>query len=227
MKGAEQVKELADLESSLEELVDGLVKDIGRKSGDARRKGGKRSVYGTRQMQATYLEICRTNLNPVARYLKAMHLGVVTKDMIEVMELMTAPLVKKTRQVGLEEQARKLRSFHVVLQEISKSDSARITAAQQQALDEVYWPVHESFGLEMRGNAIAVANLLTFYRKLKRSNQVNSVELRKVFAIGVPCLTMIRKSSLEELTSLTGIEQERMRVIRKIAREFQLVWFME
>jgi hypothetical protein len=79
----------------------------------------------------------------------------------------------------------------------------------------------------MRGNAIAVANLLTFYRKLKRQAAITQVELRKLFAIGVPSLSMVRKSSLEELTSLTGIPQDRMSVIRKIAREFQLIWYMD
>lgn len=226
MKSVEQTKEFLDLSNSLEDLVSDLVKDADKKPAAGRRRGGK-DVYGTKQMQSTYVEICRNTLNPIARYLKAIHIGVVTKDMIEVMNLMVAPLVKKTKQVGLEQQARKLRSFHVVLQELVNADSARITAAQQASLDEVYWPVHETFGLEMRGNAIAVANLLSFYRKIKRSSQVTPNEMRKLFGIGIPSLSLIRKSSLEELTSLTGIPQDRMSVIRKIAREFQLVWYME
>jgi hypothetical protein len=155
MKSVEQTRELSDLSSSLEDLVSDLVKDLGKsdkKTTSGRKRSGK-DVFGTKQMQSTYVEICRNTLNPIVRYLKAIHMGVVTKDMIEVMNLMVTPLVKKTKQVGLEQQARKLRSFHVALQEIANSDSSRITADQQASLDEVYWPVHEAFGLEMRGNA--------------------------------------------------------------------------
>jgi hypothetical protein len=134
--------------------------------------------------------------------------------------------VRRTKQVGLDEEARKLRSFHIVLQGVLRSRSTRIAKEEQGAIDEVYWPVHEAFGLELRGNAIAVANLLAFYRKLKRLSGVSTLELSKLFSIGVPSLSMIRKSSLIELTSLTGIERERMAAIRKIAREFNLVWMM-
>ena len=218
--------ELLDLESSLEDVVSDLVDNISKDKRTSRSKG--KASFGTKQMQSTYLELCRNHLNPITRYIKAMHLGVLTKDMIEVMQLIVAPLLKKTRQVGMDQHARKLQSFSVVLQEVArKTASGRVQPEQVASLEEVYWPMHEAFKLQMRGNAVAVANLLSFYRKLKNSTKVAPQELRKLFAIGVPSLSMIRKSSLDELTSLSGIPLQRISEIRKIAREFQLIWCME
>ena len=55
---------------------------------------------------------------------------------------------------------------------------------------------------------------------------MNQGDLRKLFAIGIPSLTMIRKSTLEDLSSLSGIPKDRISSIRKLAREFQLEWYM-
>jgi hypothetical protein len=218
--------ELLDLESSLEDVVSDLVDGLTRKTNSRRKTAKSRSSkgHGTRQMQQTYVDLCQQSLNPVVRYMKAITCGVVTKDMVEVMGLIVAPLVNKTKQVGLDQYARKLRSLHIVLQEITRSKSSKITSSQEKSLEEVYWPVHEAFELEMRGHAVAVANMLAFFKKIKRSSKVSQVELKKLFAIGIPSLSMIRKSSIDELTSLTGIPYARMAVIRKIAREFQLVY---
>lgn len=226
MKQAVKSQELFDLESSLEEVVSGLVDELEKKPKSGKRFKG-RAPHGTRQMQATYLELCRNQLNPLSRYLKALHLGIANKDLIEVMLLIVAPLVKKTQQVSLALQARKLRSLQVVLQEITKGKSARVTEAELASLEEAYWPVHETFKLAMRGNAIAIANLITFYRKLKKSKQVSAKELQQLFAMGISCLSMVRKSSLDELCSLTGIARDRASALRKIAREFSLVWYFE
>ena len=108
--------ELLDLTNSLEDIVGDLVKKDKRPAKSSKRtaRGTKKNLYGMRQMQQTYLEMGRAHLNPVARYVKAIKMGVVTKDMVEVMVLIVGPLVKKTKQVGLDEIARKLRSLHVV-----------------------------------------------------------------------------------------------------------------
>ncbi len=218
--------EFKDLESTLEEVVDGLVQEIAQRPTEPKRIARPQQGHGVRQMQATYLELCRQALNPVVRYIKAMQRGVATKEMIEVMALIVAPLIKKTHAVGLDLHGRRLRSLQIVLQGIIRSKARRITLEQQHSLGEVYWPVHEAFALKMRGHCLAVANLLEFYRKLKRSKQVTLSEIRALFAIGIPSLTMIRKSSLTELISLTGIARARVRHIRNIAREFQLLWYL-
>ena len=159
--GGTPSSEFLDFESSLEDLVEDII-STGKK---AKSKKTQSKKFGTRQMQRTYLEICRNSLTPIVRYVKAINIGVTVKDLVEVTALIVQPLIKKTSQVGLEQEARKLRSFHVVLQSIQRSKSSKITNDQAASLFEVYWPVHEAFELNMRGHSLAVANLLSFYKK--------------------------------------------------------------
>src|SRR6185503_19904883 len=140
--------EFLDLETSLEDVVAELVRDVESKGKTSKAAAKKSRNYGANQMQKTFLAIARTHLSPLTRYVKAIQQGVVSKDLVEVMNLIVTQLVNKTRQVGLDQHARKLKSFQVVLQQIEHSEGNKITVVQSASLYEVYWPLFETFKLE-------------------------------------------------------------------------------
>ncbi len=215
-----------DLRGSLEDIVGELAEQAKRKPAKEKRNK-QNNDYGIRQMQRTFLDLCRFHMAPIVRYMKAISGGIVSKDLVEVINLIVTPVVSKTKKVGLDQHADKLTAFTKELAQIRRSKSTRITQEQVTQLQQSYWPVHGLYQLEQRGHTIAVANLLAFYRKLRKISAVSEQDIRKLFSIGIPSLTMLRKSSVDELASFSGIPQERIRELRRLAREFQLTWYFD
>jgi hypothetical protein len=160
------------------------------------------------QMQATFLAVAQVHLGPVLRYLKAIKLGISSKDLCEMIGLVIDPLIPNTREVGLLEQADALKGFKKGLKKYHERDPA--------ALAQSFLPVEKSFLLNFRGHSPAVVNLLGYYKRLKRNRSLRPSYIQKLFAIGIPSLTMIRKSSFNELQSLSGIPIDQISILRSL-----------
>ncbi len=210
---------LSDLDKAFE-AIQITPKAVPRNASKVRRRKRERELA---QMQGTFIAVTQVHLKPTLRYLKAIRLGVASRDLCEIVHYVVGPIIGKTLKVGLEEHTRALIAFQRTLKETLKSRSHRITLDQQKDLAASFVPVEKVFRLDFRGHSTAVVNLLGYYKALKRDPEVTETEIKKLFAIGIPSLTMLRKSSVEELVSLSGVTPEKMTVLRRSARHFSIL----
>lgn len=192
-----------------------------RKSAFAR-KTAKSGALDVGPMQQTYITLAKEHLKPISRYLKAIRQGISSKELLEVITLIVEPLSVKTKKVGLPQHAKSLRDFNKVVKDILAAKQKKIKAVESKRLVFAYALVKKDFGLNYRGHSTAVLNVLAFYRTLKKSKKVKDLDIKRLFAIGVPSITMLRQTSLEELSSLTGIHMDRVKDLRDLARNFTL-----
>ncbi len=211
-----------DFLSELDVAFDAL-EETGEKTPNKGESSVSRQEMDTYQMQSTYLAVTQLHLKPVLRYLKAIEKGVASKDLCELVYFVVSPLVGKTQSVGLDEHSKALDDFQKALKTVVKARSRRITHDQKERLMETFAPVHMMFGLEFRGHASAVVNLLGFFRSLRRKKAFGDADLKKLFGIGIPSLSMLRKTSLKELESLSGLSADKVQILRKSAREFSIL----
>ncbi|MEZ4818958.1 MAG: hypothetical protein R3A45_03320 [Bdellovibrionota bacterium] len=185
----------------------------------------KMSTIGITQMRNTYVELVNLHLSPVVRYLKAFEFGVDSTDLTTIIEHIVSPLIVKAQKVGLKAETTVLADFHKVLKKINRS-KGKISQEKMDNLIEAFERVITTFRLEYRGHSTAVVNLVCFFRSIKRKNKLTTADLKKIFGIGIPSMTMIRKISLPELVSLTGLTTEKAAWVRKEARTFTLFDFI-
>jgi hypothetical protein len=178
-----------------------------------------------REMQKTFKAVIQLHLSPVVRYLKAVDLGVTSKDITEIMEYVVSPLIMKSKHVGLLDETKVLIAFQRVLKKINPSEG-KITATEASDLASTFASVTENYGLEFRGHSTAVVNVIGFFKVIKRKEKFGSQDLKKLFAIGIPSMSMLRKISLQELSSLTGLAMERCAELRTESRKFTLYMFI-
>lgn len=217
--GADLDGVLADLDQAFDKIRITPRKPELKKTG--RKK--KLTVSGVEQMQATYVEVANMHLRPVLRYLKAIEMGVASKDLCEIVHFVIGPVIGKTRKVGLVEHTKSLISFQRGLKEVVASKSKTLTETQRETLSKLFVNVRNTFGLTYRGHATAVVNLLGFYKALRKNSEVTDADVKKIFAIGIPSLTMLRKSSVAEIVSLSGISTEKAWKLRREARKFNIL----
>ncbi|MFH1016897.1 MAG: hypothetical protein V1798_01795 [Pseudomonadota bacterium] len=210
---------LSDLDKAFE-AIQITPKSVPRNAPTVKRRKREREML---QMQNTFVAVTQVHLRPTLRYLKAIRLGVASRDLCEIVHYVVGPIIGKTRKVGLDEHTRALIAFQRVLKNSLKSRNHRITLDQQKELAAAFIPVEKVFRLDFRGHSTAVVNLLGYYKALKRNPEVTETEMKKLFAIGIPSLTMLRKSSVEELVSLSGVEPEKMWTLRRSARQFSIL----
>lgn len=187
------------------------------------RRRAKKTETELAKMHSTFVDVAQVHLRPVMRYLKAIQLGVASKDLCEIVHYVVGPIISKTRKVGLADQTHALIGFQRALKEAVKGSSRKISGENRTKLTDTFAPVQKVFSLEFRGHSTAVVNLLGFYKAVRRNPNISESEIRKLFAIGIPSLTMLRKSSIEELVSLSGIAPEKMSALRRSARKFNLL----
>lgn len=178
-----------------------------------------------KEMQKTFKSVIQLHLSPVVRYLKAVDLGVTSKDITEIMEYVVSPLIMKSKHVGLLDETKVLISFQRVLKKINRTEG-KITADEATDLATTFNAVTKNYGLEFRGHSTAVVNVIGFFKVIKRKEKFTSADLKKLFAIGIPSLSMLRKISLPELSSLTGLSAERCAELRTESRKFTLYIFV-
>jgi len=187
------------------------------------RKKAKKVEKDLEAMRKTYLSLAQVHLRPVLRYLKAIQMGVSSKDLCEIVHYVVGPLVGKTRKVGLVDQTKALIAFQRNLKKTIAAKSKVITKEQQEALSQTFSEVQKGFELEFRGHSTAVVNLLGYYKALRKNKEVEEGDFKKLFAVGIPSISMLRKSSITDLVSLSGIGPEKISSFRKTAREFNIL----
>ncbi len=212
-----------DFFSDFDKAFGDLQKPVRAAARAPERKKRKQAQSDVAQMQQTYVQITQGHLRPVLRYLKAIQMGVASRDLCELVHYVIGPMVGKTRKVGLDKHTHALIEFQRVLKDVVKTSSRKISAEYQQKLIETFAPVEKLFKLEMRGHSTAVVNLLGFFRAIRKPGRFAEQDLKKLFAIGIPSITMLRKSSLVELQSLSGLENEKVKTIRSAARDFSVI----
>jgi hypothetical protein len=170
-----------------------------------------------KEMQKTFKAMIQLHLSPVIRYLKAVDLGVTSKDITEIMEYVVDPLIMKSKKVGLTTETKDLIAFQRVLKKMNRSEG-KITAEETAQLTSTFDAVTKSYKLNFRGHSTAVVNVIGFFKVIKRKE--------KLFSIGIPSLSMLRKIALPELCSLTGLSMERCSELRTESRKFTLYIFV-
>lgn len=173
-------------------------------------------------VQKTFIELTQNHLKPVTRYLKAIEQGVSSRDLCRVIQYVVVPMVSKTKKVHLDQHAEALVQFQKVLKKIALGDQKKLTAEEQKELRITFAKVETLFKLDLRGHSTAVLNVLAFYQTLKRSKKIDETHVQKLFSIGIPSISMLRKSSVEELSSLSGIPAAQATEFRDLARTFTL-----
>lgn len=211
----------SDLDKAFEEIQ--ATPTSKTKSRAKSKRKSRRAEKELEQMKGTFVELTQVHLRPVLRYLKAIQLGVASKDLCEIVQYVVGPIIGKTRKVGLNEHTAALIQFQRRLKDVVRGTSRKISGEQRANLASSFVAVRNAFDLEMRGHSTAVVNLLGYYKAVRRDRSVTGDDLRKLFAIGIPSITMLRKSSVDELTSLSGIHPQRMAELRRHAREFNLL----
>jgi hypothetical protein len=172
---------------------------------------------GVREMQLLFLEMARQTLSPIGRYVKAMTVGDNFRELLEMSEMIVTPILPKTEEVGLPKHADDLMFFRSLLQLAIGERDQQGMEAMREVVMEGFYKLSDRFELSYRGYRLAVRNLVQFYRQLKEIDGISEMDVRRFFAIGVPSLTWIRRTKVEEMTSLSGIEPSIMSQIRKLA----------
>jgi hypothetical protein len=178
---------------------------------------------GVREMQLLFLEMARQTLSPIGRYVKAMTVGDNFRELLEMSEMIVTPILPKTEEVGLPKHADDLMFFRSLLQLAIGERDQQGMEAMREVVMEGFYKLSDRFELSYRGYRLAVRNLVQFYRQLKEIDGISEMDVRRFFAIGVPSLTWIRRTKVEEMTSLSGIEPSIMSQIRKLAFVYRSV----
>ncbi len=221
-----RVVELDPFKDLMDE-VGGLIDDIaGSVTVSLKQKKPTKKRTTLEPQQQTFVELARTHLNPVDRYIKAIEKGVPPKLLMEVISLVVKPLVRHTKQMSMPVHLKALRDFSSEVDRWLAKNKSELSADEFTLLWEKFEPVKKLFKVNFRGHSIAVLNLIVFYKRVKSLKSISESELKKLFSIGIPSMSMLRKSSLDDLVSLTGINRDRMSEIRKIARNFELMWVL-
>lgn len=195
------------------------------KAGKLKAKSKSAAKDEMKEMQKTFKSMIQLHLSPVIRYLKAVDLGVTSKDITEIMEYIVAPLIMKSKNVGLTAETKTLIEFQRILKKVNRSEG-KITAEEATSLQGSFTAVTKHYGLNFRGHSTAVVNVIGFFKVIKRKEKFTQNDLRKLFSIGIPSLSMLRKISLDELSSLTGLAMERCSELRSESRKFTLYIFV-
>ena len=174
-------------------------------------------AFALQEMHATFVEVAAQSLNPVCRYMKAMSLGEDARELLEISEMIVGSLIPKVEDVGLKQHAEDLTFFRSLLLLAMGETDQHASNKMRDVVMEGFYQLKERFSLKFRGYRLAVRNLIEFYRALKDSDAVDDDSIRRLFSIGIPSLTWIRRTRVDELCSLSGIDGKVMTEIRRIA----------
>lgn len=170
-----------------------------------------------RDMQETFLSMARNTLNPLARYMKALHSGEDAREVYEISEFVITPLISKVEQVGLISHAEDLTFFRsLVLLAMGESDPEAKEKLKNVVI-EGFNDVKKRFNLYCRGYRKAVRNLIELYRALKKADSMPEQDIRRLFAIGIPSLSWFKKMKVAEIANLSGVSPSQIQKVRDIA----------
>jgi hypothetical protein len=225
-------KELNPLEDLIEDL-DEILADFEenlppvKKFEETAPKEGDYLDKGYQAMIGTFVEIMQNALKPITRYIKAIRLGNHARELFELIDFSISPLIPKVKEVELTEVASRMESLRESVTKLSHRESDVIERKEVRLLCKQYKPLHDTLHLEYRGNRKAVANILKFYKLMREDELLTANDIKRFFAIGVPSITAIRKTSAQDLSSLSGLPIEKSRKIKNIANWFRELRYSE
>lgn len=175
--------------------------------------------YGLQEMQNTLLDLVSHNLSPLSRYVKAFTLGASYETVLDLCDLIISPILPRLQDAELHQHHDELTFFKSVLHFAKSESDLKGREVMKNVVYRSFKELQKKFHLTYRGSKVAVKNLIAFLDALKANQDISDDVIQQFFAIGVPSLTWVRKTSSEELTSLSGIPIETIRKIRLLAKE--------
>ena len=177
---------------------------------------------GYQAMIGTFVEIMQNSLKPVTRYVKAIRRGNHARELFELINFSVSPLIPKVKEVELLEVATRMETLIETVSRFEHRESDIVEKKELRHFFKQYRPLHDILQLEYRGNRKAVDNILKFYKLMREDDLLTVTDIKKFFAIGVPSITAIRKTSAHDLVSLSGLPLEKARKIKNIVN-----WYRE
>lgn len=231
MKEDEFLKPDSETQSNEDQLPQELLKEIDLVLGEAVQEKDQRTQehtqipgleeidYGLQEMHNTFLDLVSHNLSPLTRYVKAFTLGANYEIVLELCDLLISPILPRLKEIGLNQHLDELTFFKSVLHFARSETDPKGREVMKSVVYRSFKELQKRFHLTYRGSKIAVKNLIAFLEGLKANPEITDETIQRFFAIGVPSLTWVRKTSSVELTSLSGIPVETIRKIRLLAKE--------
>ncbi|MCB0308725.1 MAG: hypothetical protein KDD48_05085 [Bdellovibrionales bacterium] len=210
-----------DFLSELDVAFD-AIKMSTKRTSKRKRQATKKTSVNLDAAQKTFLEVSRTHLRPITRYVKAIERGITSRELCKVIYYVIKPMSLQTKKIGLLSHWESMVQLEKLLKSINDKNTKNLSDEDYQGLKKVYQAVEKAFDLTMRGHSTAVLNVVAFYQTLQKSKKVDEKNIEKLFAIGIPSISMLRKSSIQELSSLSGIPESETKELREIARNFTL-----
>jgi hypothetical protein len=175
--------------------------------------------YGLQEMHNTFLDLVGHTLSPLTRYVKAFSLGANYDTILDLSDLLISPVIPRLDEVGLAHHRDELVFFKSVLHFAKSETDPKGREVMKSVVYRSFKELQKKFHLSYRGSKLAVKNLISFLEAMKANPEISEEVIQKFFAIGVPSLTWVRKTSSQELTSLSGIPVETIRKIRVLAKD--------
>ncbi len=232
MKDDEFLRPDSDFQSAEDQLPQELLNEIDLVLGEAVQEKDNRNHentpiigleeiqdYGLYEMHNTFLDLLSHNLSPLTRYVKAFTLGANYETVLELCDLLISPILPRLKEIGLNQHLDELTFFKSVLHFAKSETDPKGREVMKSVVYRSFKELQKRFHLTYRGSKVAVKNLISFLDALKANSEISDETIQRFFAIGVPSLTWVRKTSSEELTSLSGIPVETIRKIRLLAKE--------
>ena len=210
---------LADFEENLPPVK--TQEEVTEPEAVPQKETGDRLDKDYQAMIGTFVEIMQNALKPVTRYVKAIRKGNHARELFELIDFTVSPLIPKVKEVELHEVASRMESLSELVLNFTYRENEIIEKKELRKLFKQYKPLHDILHLEYRGSRKAVSNILRFYKLLREDDLLTVEDIRRFFAIGVPSITAIRKTSANDLTSLSGIPVEKTRRIKNIVYRYR------
>lgn len=175
--------------------------------------------YGVGEMQQILMDMMCATLRPLARYVKAFQFGEHYEETLDLCDLLITPVIPHLEKAMMTQPMEDLAFFKSVVLFARNETDPHGRKIMKSVVHRAYKEVQKTFDLRYRGSRIAVVNLIAFLKALRQSPTLKEEDISRFFAIGVPSLTWVRRTSSQDLTSLSGIPIGKIRIIRTLAKE--------
>ncbi|MCB0271991.1 MAG: hypothetical protein KDD46_03130 [Bdellovibrionales bacterium] len=175
--------------------------------------------FGVGEMQQMLMDMMNMTLRPLARYVKAFQYGENYEETLDLCCLLISPLIPQLEAAMLTQPMEDLAFFKSVVLFARNESDPHGRKIMKNVVHRAYKEVQKTFDLRYRGSRKAVKNLVSFLQALRANASIKEEDIEKFFAIGVPSLTWVRRTSSKDLNSLSGIPVGKIRMIRTLAKE--------
>ncbi|MCB1196787.1 MAG: hypothetical protein KDK51_00305 [Deltaproteobacteria bacterium] len=175
--------------------------------------------FGIGEMQQTLMDMMNMMLRPLARYIKAFQYGEHYEETLDLCDLLITPLIPQLEMAMLTQPMEDLAFFKSVVLFARNEQDPQGRRIMKNVVYRAYKEVQKTFDLRYRGSRKAVQNLISFLQVMRSNPSINEEDIQRFFAIGIPSLTWVRRTSAKELTSLSGIPIGKIGMIRTLAKD--------